>query len=758
MFNQVRLADSEKDFFRFLYRKHPRDELKEYRFTRIVFGINSSPFQSIMTIQALCHEINDEYPEAANIIRKLLYVDDFIYSNDEILKLQQVIKDANALFEKGGFKLAKFHTNCKEIVKEVPLSKLHPSIQHYKDEELPKESIFKTLGIEFDGMRDEFAFNLPKLIEGWHDPEKATKRTILSDTAKIYDPMGMLSPLVTTLKIFIQDLWVKKLDWDDQLTPDLKKTWRKIFAEFQASAEKIVFNRYLFSENENTAKQKMLKKGLKSSQALYEMVPHGGATVQPPENGVIDHREIAELEIKSNATMTCKNSNERLKQELISGIVSQGKIANLENSNTYLCKSKYCVTEPKIDSLEPVNTSLKSEILKHSSKKEKKDGISLPSEEEVSKFNDGKMTPPEQEIFLKDEFETKNVDLLPFDEIGALEIPSNGTENNLTPFEEEGSYQVESFHKESNLKVFETKIDTEEVLNFKVDLRDDTKFLQAENKEIAEQVTRNKKIDLTLHGFCDASERSYAAVIYARYVIKGKVETSLILAKSRLTPMKAVTMPRLELQSAVLLSKAMTYVRQIIKVESKDCYLYGDSEIVQAWLTKHPQTLKVYCANRVATIQKETEGCTWLHVSGTKNPADLNSRGCFPEDFNHRKLWFCRPEFLQQDFQFHPKKKTFSTKEEVKPICVNFTTVHGDSHGSALSLLRGANGKLVRNDLARLLAVFERVRQAANKFKKIEKFFSQRNALRELLLCEQKEFFNLEKLENLKAPTTLCGE
>ena len=570
MFNQIRLADSEKDYFRFLYRTDPKEDICEYRFTRVVFGINSSPFQSIMTIKALCHEMNEEFPEATNVVRNFLYVDDFTYSSDSIEKLKRIIKDTIEMFKKGGFKLAKFHTNCPEIVKEMPLDSLHPSIRHYHDEEFPQESIFKTLGIEFHGGRDEFSFNIPKLIAEWHNPNGATKRTILSDTAKIYDPMGLLSPLITPLKIFIQDLWIKKAEWDAPLTKEFETTWMLIYEGFCKSAEKIVFKRYVFAENENT-QFKAIKPSAKSSTKKVEQ----------------------------DLTITFHDSAPQI-QTLKGDLTQQG-------------------------------------------------GVNLHTQAEVD-------------------------------------------------------------------------------LGKQLNLRSEEKFNHAQSIELMEQDLRNKGINLSLHGFCDASSRAYAAVIYARFVRGGKVETTLLMAKSRLAPIKALTTPRLELNSAQLLSNMMTYVRKIIKIESSKCYLYGDSEIVQAWLTKHPQTLKMFCANRVADIQAKTENCHWYHVSGTKNPADLNSRGMTPDEFNHSKLWFRGPDFLLKDFSFHPKKKVYSTDLEAREKTVTLVATLLPEQDRFL-LLRDKNGKLRYNDLMKLVRIYNKVREVCNIWTKGGDRFSQRNAL-----------------------------
>lgn len=92
---------------------------------------------------------------------------------------------------------------------------------------------------------------------------------------------------------------------------------------------------------------------------------------------------------------------------------------------------------------------------------------------------------------------------------------------------------------------------------------------------------------------------AYGAVLYARVECTEGIECTLIAAKSRVAPLKMVTIPRLELCAAVLLSELVDTFKRITKTTHYKTTLWTDSQIVLAWLVKEPPTLKVFVNNRV---------------------------------------------------------------------------------------------------------------------------------------------------------------
>nr|XP_015917540.1 uncharacterized protein LOC107447197 [Parasteatoda tepidariorum] len=146
-------------------------------------------------------------------------------------------------------------------------------------------------------------------------------------------------------------------------------------------------------------------------------------------------------------------------------------------------------------------------------------------------------------------------------------------------------------------------------------------------------------VHIDLHGFTDASESAYGFVIYCKsYSDDGTFEMNLICGKSRISPLKRVTVPRWELCAAFLLVRLITKVKSALQFESTDIFLWSDSMIVLSWIRKEPFHLKTYIANRVASIQDLTQVQQWRHVSSENNLADIISRGMNPEKLIGNKL------------------------------------------------------------------------------------------------------------------------
>ncbi|GFW85029.1 uncharacterized protein TNCV_3247691 [Trichonephila clavipes] len=169
-----------------------------------------------------------------------------------------------------------------------------------------------------------------------------------------------------------------------------------------------------------------------------------------------------------------------------------------------------------------------------------------------------------------------------------------------------------------------------------------------------------------LYGFADASEKCYGAVIYCRSQSPdGATTVKLVTSKSRVAPVKSVTMPRLELCATVLLAKLVKRVETALQMKTPPVYLWSDSTIVLAWTQNEPNlcvcVLKTFVANRVATIQHLINADQWHHVSSTQNPADLVSRGLDPFSLHNSLLWNGSTFLATKDF---PERNILSSERE----------------------------------------------------------------------------------------------
>lgn len=143
------------------------------------------------------------------------------------------------------------------------------------------------------------------------------------------------------------------------------------------------------------------------------------------------------------------------------------------------------------------------------------------------------------------------------------------------------------------------------------------RWYQTDPQQEAEQT-------LTLHVFCDASERAYSAPAYLQgEASDGEPTMSLVTSKSRVAPLKKMTLPRLELMGAVIGARLANSLMTTLNLEPSQVRMWTDSTIMLHWICSSAQKWKQFVANRVTEIQSLTNPETWSHVAGKVNPADL---------------------------------------------------------------------------------------------------------------------------------------
>lgn len=191
---------------------------------------------------------------------------------------------------------------------------------------------------------------------------------------------------------------------------------------------------------------------------------------------------------------------------------------------------------------------------------------------------------------------------------------------------------------------------------------------------------------LQLHGFADASESAYGGVVYVRCVMPdGQVRVSLLTAKTKVAPLQQVTLPRLELCAAVLVSKLLRSVMATYGLDAADCVLWSDSQVTLSWIRKAPRTWKTFVANRVSAIQSIVPPTRWRYVPSAENPADCLSRGVYPAELIVHPLWLHGPAWIAADEIHWPKdERGAETQLDARAGVTCLVAVDGDDEDDLL--------------------------------------------------------------------------
>lgn len=392
MYRQVLIDGAQRGYQKILWRRELNESLKCYQLNTVTYGTASGPYLAVRSLFQLGIDNEIRFPVASDIIKNDFYVDDLLtgaHSTQEVLHIQ---KEVSSILASAGFELRKWLCNDQTILNEFQINKdLDVSV-------LPIGEQGKLLGVCWNSERDLIQYSINISCK----ENNVTKRIILSTVSQIYDPLGLLGPIIIVGKLLIQELWKKNLTWDEKVPPELCKKWN-----------------------------------------------------------------------------------------------------NFKNDLPYI-----------------------NEIL----------------------------------------------------------IPRHVVLSQYTAIE--------------------------------------------------------------LHGFSDASEKAYGACIYIRCVGNGHISSKLLCSKSRVAPLKVISLPRLELCGALLLANLARKVIDSIKINFDGLYFFTDSSVTLAWINGAPTRWKTFVANRVSEIQSLTESSDWYHINTHENPADLISRGESCNSLSNSDLWWYGPDFL----------------------------------------------------------------------------------------------------------------
>ena len=174
-----------------------------------------------------------------------------------------------------------------------------------------------------------------------------------------------------------------------------------------------------------------------------------------------------------------------------------------------------------------------------------------------------------------------------------------------------------------------------------------------------------KEFTVELHHFCDASEMAYGAASYVKvYDANGTMRVSLVMGKARVAPIQPLTIPRLELSSAVTAVRLHEIITAELEYKIHKVYFWTDSMSNIKYIRNKTSRFKTFVSNRLSVIHEATVPSDWYYVPTKVNPADLASCGIQPKDQRSLEYWLHGPSFLQNDSAAYPEQPSCLNNED----------------------------------------------------------------------------------------------
>ena len=224
MYHRIRIPEMDQHVHRFLWRNlQTHREPDVYVKTVLTFGDKPAPTMAQIALRKTAEEAKEAFPRAAQVIQDNTYMDDICNSVPTKEEARDLTRDIDSVLETGGFKVKGWVSNKVETL-EVPK-------EEQKAATFLQGTVEKVLGVVWNSNTDTFSFAVKSDLLDCQEPIQLSKRKVLSQIARIYDPIGFASAFMISAKIALQALWKRGISWDEELPPELSQKWKRLFQE-----------------------------------------------------------------------------------------------------------------------------------------------------------------------------------------------------------------------------------------------------------------------------------------------------------------------------------------------------------------------------------------------------------------------------------------------------------------------------------------------------------------------------------------------
>ncbi|XP_011163687.1 uncharacterized protein LOC105198615 [Solenopsis invicta] len=286
MYRQILLQDNQRDLQRIVWRPNTNEQIKEYRLNTVTYGLASAPFLAIRCLHQLANENQKNYPRTSDVIRNDFYVDDLISGGNDPDSLIRLKTELTKIFQSAGFALHKWNFNKPTIFSGS--SETKTLLSHET----------KTLGICWNTKDDCLQYR----INITNRNQRATKRSVLSIIAQMYDPLGLMGPTLISAKIIMQQLWQLKVGWDESLFVQLHTKWMQFLSQLE-KIESISIPRRIICNEPHIIE---LHGFCDASEAVYSASTYGAPTSQEKQlqDCCVQNQGLHLSKYWSNSTIT----------------------------------------------------------------------------------------------------------------------------------------------------------------------------------------------------------------------------------------------------------------------------------------------------------------------------------------------------------------------------------------------------------------------------------------------------------------------
>ncbi|XP_061386899.1 uncharacterized protein LOC133321844 [Musca vetustissima] len=205
----------------------------------VTYGTSCAPFLAVKSLQSAAKAEAEKFPLGSKITLRDFYVDNLITGSDTINEAIDIKIQVTDLLKNSGFILRKFGANNEDILQDIASSDREEIIT------VDDFQYIKTLGLKWSPTDDVFTYAYTDMHSS---TSRITKRGILSEMARLFDPLGLVNPIVVRCKLLLQSIWSLKLHWDETVSQDIMMEWSNIRQQLSV-AEQFKIPRFVAFNN-----------------------------------------------------------------------------------------------------------------------------------------------------------------------------------------------------------------------------------------------------------------------------------------------------------------------------------------------------------------------------------------------------------------------------------------------------------------------------------------------------------------------------